>query len=85
MSRTKQYTIRNIPKPIDKALRKSAQKMGKSLNQAAIEALARGLELTEQPVVHHNLDFIAGTWVEDPEFDAIIREQQKISPEDWRF
>ena len=35
-----QYTIRNIPDPLDAALRRSAREQGKSLNDVAIEALA---------------------------------------------
>ena len=36
-----QYTIRKVPKAVDKALRAKAKAEGKSLNQLAIEALAQ--------------------------------------------
>jgi len=40
-----QYTIRNVPNYLDAALRVSAREQGKSLNEVAIEALARGFGL----------------------------------------
>jgi len=79
-----QYTIRNIPREIDQALRKKAKAEGKSLNQAAVDALKRGLNLGEEPVVHRDLDFLIGTWVEDPEFDKAIADQRRIEPEMWK-
>jgi len=38
-----QYTIRNVPKTLDEALRRAAREQDKSLNEVAIEALARGI------------------------------------------
>lgn len=35
-----QYTIRQVPTVVDRALRKRAKSEGKSLNQLALEALA---------------------------------------------
>jgi len=37
-----QYTIRKVPNSLDVALRRRAREQGKSLNDVAIEALARG-------------------------------------------
>jgi hypothetical protein len=37
-----QYTIRGIPAAIDSALRDRARAAGKSLNEAAIDALVEG-------------------------------------------
>jgi plasmid stability protein len=79
-----QYTIRNIPKPIDRALRAKARKERKSLNQAAIEALSSGLNVTNQPKKYRDLSDLAGTWIEDPEFDKAIEAQDQIDPEMWR-
>jgi len=79
-----QYTIRNIPKKLDSALRKRAKVEKKSLNQVALEALARatGVSNGQEPVRHHDLDWAIGTWVEDPEFDRAIEEQDQVHPED---
>lgn len=79
-----QYTIRNVPKAVDEALRQRAKVEGKSLNQVVIEAIGRSLGVNGEPVVHHDLDFMMGTWVEDPEFDKAIAEQDQIDPEMWK-
>jgi hypothetical protein len=79
-----QYTLRKIPREVDRALRQKAKKEGKSLNQVAVEALARGASVEQVRPKFHNLDFAIGTWVEDPEFDKIIEEQRQIDPEMWK-
>lgn len=79
-----QYTIRRIPPRLDEALRRKARREGKSLNEAAIEALASGAGVSEQPKTHHDLDFLIGTWIEDKEFDEAIAAQDTIDPDLWR-
>lgn len=79
-----QYTLRKVPRELDKALRRKAKAEGKSLNQVALEALSRGANLDEPKKKFHELDFAIGTWVEDPEFDKIIEEQRQIDPEMWK-
>jgi hypothetical protein len=79
-----QYTIRNIPKSLDQALRKRAREEGKSLNEAVVEVLKKALLGSGGPVQHHDLDFMIGTWVEDPEFDKAIEAQDQIDPEMWK-
>jgi len=79
-----QYTIRNIPDYLDAALRSAAQVQGKSLNEVAIDALVRGAGLSGQPIRRRDLSFMAGTWEEDPEFDAAIADQDKVDEEMWR-
>lgn len=78
-----QYTLRNIPKAVDRALRKKAKAEGKSLNEAAIEALRAGIEAQGSRVKRRDLSDLAGTWVEDPEFDKAIAEQDQVDPEAW--
>ena len=56
-----QYTIRKVHGVLDAALRRTARGRGKSLNQVAIEALARGAGVTGQRDRKRNLDDIAGT------------------------
>ena len=79
-----QYTLRKIPREVDKALRQKAKQEGKSLNQVAVEALARGANIDLIGQKFRNLDFVIGTWVEDPEFDKIVEEQRQIDPEMWK-
>lgn len=80
---TVQYTIRGVPNSVDKALRARAKKENKSLNQVALEALQAALGL-DKPKVYTDLDEFIGTWVEDPEFDKAIAEQDQIDEEMWR-
>jgi len=79
-----QYTIRNIPDPLDAALRRSARERGKSLNEVAVEALARGVGLTETNIRQRDLQDIAGSWRKDPEFDRAVTAQDRVDEELWR-
>ncbi len=81
-----QYTVRNIPKKVDQALRKKAKEQGRSLNDVVVDALAivTGVAEAAKPIKHCDMSDIAGSWVEDPEFDKIMREQDQIDPEMWR-
>jgi hypothetical protein len=79
-----QYTIRNIPDPVDAALRRSARELGKSLNEVAVEAMARGAGLTETRSRQRDLGDIAGSWRKDPAFDRALATQDTIDAELWR-
>ncbi len=79
-----QYTIRNVPEVLDAALRHSARHQGKSLNEVAVEALARGAGLTGSRTRQRDLDDIAGTWRRDPEFDRALAAQDTIEEDLWR-
>ena len=83
-NRCMQYTIRNIPDILDESLRRAAREQGKSLNEVAIEALARGAGLGERRSRQRDLGGIAGTWRKDPAFDRALAEQDKIDPELWK-
>jgi plasmid stability protein len=79
-----QYTLRNIPEFLDHALRQRATEENKSLNQVAIEALAEAVGLGARTVRYRDLADLAGTWVEDPEFDRAIEDQDRIDDEIWK-
>lgn len=79
-----QYTIRNVPNILDEALRRVAREQGKSLNDVAIEALARGAGVTEERNRQRNLSDIAATWRKDPEFDKALAAQDTIDEEIWK-
>ncbi|MDA2930262.1 hypothetical protein MYX84_09990 [Acidobacteria bacterium AH-259-O06] len=79
-----QYTLRGVPLRVDEALRRKAQQQGKSLNQVALEALASGTGLTEEPILYHDLDSLAGTWVEDARFEEAVRAQDQVDPSLWQ-
>jgi len=78
-----QYTLRNVPENVDRALRAKARREGRSLNEVAIEALGRALDLRGEPMRYRDLSDVAGSWVEDPELEAALKEQRTIDPEQW--
>ena len=80
----RQYTLRDIPPALDRALRERAEQEGKSLNQVAREALRRGVGLPEEQQLSDDLDCLAGSWQDDPAFDEAIRQQDTVDPEAWR-
>ena len=80
----KQYTVRSVPDPVDRALRRKARLEGKSLNQAALDALAAGSGVAESPMLYHDLDSLAGSWKEDEAFDAALAAIDRVDPEPWK-
>jgi plasmid stability protein len=78
-----QYTIRAVPEDVDRALRQRARRQNRSLNHVALEALRRGVGLDSGERVYNDLDHLIGTWVEDPEFDRAIKEQDRVDPDPW--
>jgi len=79
-----QYTLRKIPNSVDAALRRRAREQGKSLNEVAIEALARDAGLTGDRGRQRDLGDVAGTWRADRVFDQAIVAQDTIDKELWR-
>jgi plasmid stability protein len=79
-----QYTIRNVPHALDKALRRTARKRGKSLNEVAIEALARSAGVSGERDRQRDLGDIAGTWRRDPAFDSAVAAQDTVDEKMWR-
>ena len=83
-NRCMQYTIRNVPDTLDEALRRAAREQGKSLNDVAIEALARGAGVTGERGQQRDLSDIAGTWRKDRAFDSALSAQDTIDEEMWQ-
>ena len=81
-----QYTIRNIPRKVDQALRRKAKQQQRSLNEVAVEALGVGLGVLSngERVKYRDLSDFAGTYVKDPEFEQALKDQDQIDPEMWR-
>jgi ribbon-helix-helix CopG family protein len=82
---TVQYTVRSVPANVDKALRRKADKEGKSLNEVLRDALIREAEGTGLPErVYTDLDDLAGSWVDVPGFDEAIQAQDRVDETLWR-
>lgn len=76
-----QYTIRGIPREVDRVLRKKAGERKSSLNQIVVD------ELTVATIGRRQrADFsdLVGRWTADPGFDEIIASQRRIDPEKWK-
>jgi hypothetical protein len=79
-----QYTIRNVPKRVDEALRRKAKEEGRSLNELVIEAIEQRLKLPEEKKVYHDLDWFIGAGELEPEVLEALEEQRRITPEELR-
>ncbi len=79
-----QYTIRNVPKVVDRALRRRAGRLARSLNEVAVEALARGVGVEQEAAEHRDLDFLFGSWVEDAAVEAALVDQRKVDEGLWK-
>ena len=78
------YTIRRVPPRLDRELRRRAHEERRSLNEVVLRALERGQGMAEAAPRHRDLDDLAGTWVDDPEFDRAIKAMDQVDPERWR-
>ena len=78
------YTLRNVPPAVDRALRRKARREGRTLNEVAIEALARGVGIDQPLIENHEWDFLIGTWMEDPEVESALTDQRRIDLELWK-
>ena len=78
-----QYTIRKIPPALDKAIKARAKLLGKSVNELALEALARSVG---EPVRRRELRRMPGSWTaaEAKAFDHFLAEHRAIDQELWK-
>ena len=78
-----QYTIRGIPRELDRELRQKAHQRKISLNQLLVDELTRAMGAA--PVrKRRSLSHVAGRWKDDPEFDRAMHEQRKIDWSLWK-
>jgi len=80
----RQYTVRGVPPEVDRVLREKCRREGRSLNDVVLEALRSSVLPPGALAERRDLDDLAGTWVEVPEFDAAIEEQSRIDKAAWR-
>jgi hypothetical protein len=82
-----QYTLRNVPPHVDRALRKMAHAHEQSLNQFILETLERvvgGDTAQGESARFGDLDKLIGSWVEDTEFDKALEDQSAVDRELWK-
>lgn len=75
-----QYTIRNIPAPIDRYLRKRAKMSGQSLNHVIIEELSDKAGVRGDNLVD-SLDWFIGASVIDNDVIQVLDEDDKTQKE----
>ena len=79
-----QYTVRKIPKNLDRALRAKANAEGKSINAVALELWREALGLNGQKKVYHDLDWFFGSGGLEPDVLKAIEEHDVVHPDDWK-
>jgi len=83
---TKQYTVRNVPQPVDRYLRKRAKISGKSLNQVIIDELSEKLPGSSENLVD-SLDWFIGSGIDQATLDALEEEdrlQKQLAEREFR-
>ncbi|MFO0971617.1 MAG: hypothetical protein U0520_04720 [Candidatus Saccharimonadales bacterium] len=84
--KVKQYTIRNIPEPVDRYLRKCAKQRGQSLNQVVIEELSQRAGVGEKSLLE-SLDWFIGSGIDDGTIEALEeddRAQKELTRKQWQ-
>jgi plasmid stability protein len=76
-------TLTQVPKDLDDALRLRAQSQGKSVDEVAVEVIRAGLAINDS-LKRRDLSEFAGSWVNDPEVEAALKDQDRIEAEMWR-
>ena len=79
-----QYTLRGVPASVDTALRARARAAGKSLNEAAVDALAEGSGIAGSRRKRRDLSDIAGTWRAEKAVAAALADQDRVDEDLWR-
>jgi hypothetical protein len=79
-------TIEKLPDSLNKALHQKAIAEGRTVQDVAVDAIARGLNVGNTNVSPKKGDWseFIGSWVEDPEFDEAMKDFEKIDPELWK-
>lgn len=82
-SKARQYTVRNVPASVDRALRRKAMERRVSLNSVVLRALEAEAGVSQEPRRHHELDGFFGSWIKDPKVERALAEQRRVDPSDW--
>jgi hypothetical protein len=82
-----QYTLRAVPRAVDRRLRQLAKESGRSLNQIAVEALARGAGIPpegEEPLPRRDVSYLVGSWKPEPEVLEAFAAFRRVDAKLWR-
>lgn len=76
-----QYTIRGVPREVDRALRRKATQTRQSLNQVILAELSAA---TTGQLKRADFSDLVGRWTADPAFDEILAAQRQIDGDKWK-
>jgi hypothetical protein len=81
-----QITLRDLPEPLEREIRKEAQRRGSSLNKVIISIIEKGLGLQSRLGKKRDLTSLAGTWDEAAlaEFLDATSVFETIDAENWQ-
>jgi hypothetical protein len=69
-------TLSNLLRELDEALQRRAQSEGKTVDQVALDAIRAGLGIAAASTGRRrDLSEFAGSWIEDPEVEAALKDQ----------
>ena len=80
----KKEAIRSVPVEVNEAVREYSVREDCPLNQAVLDAPRKGSGAGTEKIVHHDLDFMAGTWISDEECEAALEQFNRIDEEMWK-
>ena len=76
-----QYTIRGVPKDVDRVLRQRAAQRNASLNKVIVDELVAATTGQKECA---DFSDVTGLWTPDPNFDEVIAAQRQIDPDKWK-
>jgi hypothetical protein len=79
-----QYTLRNVPRHLDRILRAKARAESKSINTVALEALQQGLGVNGASKQYDDLDWFFGSGKLERKVTQAIADHDVIHRDDWR-
>jgi hypothetical protein len=79
-----QYTIRGISDRVDSVAREQAARYHRSLNGVLVDALEKGLGAGTENELFHDMDDLAGTWVDDTGFDEAVEAFNAVDENLWK-
>ena len=75
------YTVRGVPREVDRVLRLRAAQRGESLNQVILHELTA---VTVGRQVRADFSDLVGHWTADPGFDEVLAAQRQINWDKWK-
>lgn len=76
-----QYTIRGVPREVDRVLRGKAARRKQSLNQLIVDELTAA---TTGRTIRADFSDLVGQWTPDPAFDDVLAAQRQIDWDKWK-